>query len=219
MIMELPEKFNMPYAEIAQGELILEQPVRFEDLVYDLTYALKKKHCVYCDKRLKKYDCTIDHRYPRATGGISITNNLFPCCVKHNSDKNNLTHDEYMVAMTLEKNQRRNYEKILRKQKQKILDTVGFILPDEWVEYIDAEEIKYQKPQVEFRGKKYYQLLEFYHQHKKLPRPIIVDKENQLLDGYNVLVFAKDFEIQYIPVVKLENVIVLKYYNNDTIED
>ena len=211
MIMELPNKFKRPYAEIAQGELMLEQMIRFEDLVYDLTYAIKKKRCVYCGKRLKKKDCTVDHRYPRATGGISITNNLFPCCVKHNSDKGNLTHKEYLVAGNLSKTQRKEYEKDLRKDKQSILDRNGFILPTKWVEYIDVAEIKYKKPTYEFRGKKYHQILEFYHQHKKLPRPIVVDKENHLLDGYNILAFAKDFEIQYIPVVKLENVIVLRY--------
>ena len=45
-----------------------------------------------------------------------------------------------------------------------------------------------------------------YTKYKKLPRPIIVDKNNQLLDGYSIVLFARDFKIKQIPVIKLENV-------------
>ena len=49
-------------------------------------------------------------------------------------------------------------------------------------------------------------MLYFYKKYQKLPRPIIVDKNNKLLDGYNIIVFANDFNIKKIPVIKLENV-------------
>ena len=35
------------------------------------------------------------------------------------------------------------------------------------------------------------------------------DKDNQLLDGYNAFMFAKKFRIQHIPVIRLENVILV----------
>ena len=99
MIMELPKKFKLPFAEVTKdGQLIMDQVIRYEDLIYELAYALKKKRCVYCDTRLKnKLIRTIDHRYPRATGGVSIVDNLFPCCSKCNSDKGDLTHKEYLI--------------------------------------------------------------------------------------------------------------------------
>ena len=87
MIMELPKKFEFPFAKVKGGILEIYRLERFEDLMYELTYALKKKRCVYCGKKLKRTNSTLDHRYPRDTGGISITNNLFPCCSKCNSNK------------------------------------------------------------------------------------------------------------------------------------
>lgn len=215
MIIELPKKINIPFVDIADGHLIIEQMPRYEDLMYELTYAQKKKKCVYCGVRLRECNRTLDHRYPRDTGGVSITNNLFPCCHKCNSAKGNLTHKEYLESRDLLKRERREYVKELRKQKEEILGRIGYILPTDWVEYIDLNEIKYQKPSYDFRGKKYYRILEFYNQYKKLPRPIVVDKENQLLDGYNIIIFAKDLNIQYIPVIKLENVVVIKYHANE----
>lgn len=95
-----------------------------------------------------------------------------------------------------------------------MLKTIGYILPNDWVDYMEVNEVKYRQASHEFHGKKYYRLSEFYNKYKKLSRPIIVDSKNQLLDGYNVVVFAKEFGIQYIPVVKLENVTVLNYHAN-----
>lgn len=212
MIIELPKKINIPFVDIADGNLIIEQIVRYEDLMYELTYAQKKKKCVYCGRRMKKNNRTLDHRYPRDTGGVSITNNLFPCCPKCNSNKGNLTHKEYLECRNMSKQERKEYVRMLNEQKKEILGRIGYILPTQWVEYIDVKEVKYRKTAYDFRGKKYYRILEFYNQYKKLPRPIIVDRENQLLDGYNIIVFAKDFNIQYIPVIKLENVVVIRYY-------
>lgn len=212
MIMELPQKFKLPFAEVVKGQLIMEQVVRYEDLMYELSYALRKKNCAYCGKRLKKNNRTIDHRYPRSTGGISIVNNLFPCCERCNSDKDNFLKEEFLVYKELNnETEKREYRKYCEKEKQKILRRIGYVLPEKWVELIDVNDIIYQSPECNLRGKKYYRILEFYNKYKNLPRPIIVDKENKLLDGYNIILFAKDFDIQYIPVIKLENVVILNY--------
>ena len=211
MIIELPKKIQMPYVSIVDGYLIIEQLVRYEDLMYELTYALKKKQCVYCGKRLKKNDRTLDHRYPRDSGGVSITDNLFPCCLDCNIHKGNLTHKEYLQFRHMGPKKQKSFQKELKKQKQKIFGKIGYVLPNKWVEFISIENIKFQKATYNFHGKKYYRILEFYKLYNKLPRPIIVDMENQLLDGYNILMFAHEFNIQYVPVIKLENVIVIKY--------
>lgn len=97
MNIELPRKFNLPFVRIEEEQLILDYVRRYEDLMYELTYAQKEKRCIYCGKKLNKNNRTIDHLYPRCTGGISITNNLFPCCSPCNEDKGNLTHDEYLT--------------------------------------------------------------------------------------------------------------------------
>ena len=84
----------------------------------------------------------------------------------------------------------------------------GYILPNKWVEFKRIEDIKYHNPDCVLRGKKYHRILQFYNKYKQLPRPIIVDKEDKLMDGYNILLFAEDYEIRYIPVIVLENVII-----------
>lgn len=103
MIMELPKKFRLPFAEVKKETLVIYKLMRYEDLMYGLTYAIKKRRCIYCGKKLSKKSSTLDHRYPRATGGISITDNLFPCCSQCNSAKGDYTHEEFQELKELSK--------------------------------------------------------------------------------------------------------------------
>ena len=75
-----------------------------------------------------------------------------------------------------------------------------------WVSLVEMSKIKYDKVPNEMRGKPYCRILEFYEKYHKLPRPVIVDKRMRLLDGYNILFFAREFKIAKVPVVILENV-------------
>ena len=209
MILELPKKFKHKNAEIVDDTLMIFQLERFEELNYELTYALKKKKCIYCDTNLKHRNRTLDHRYPRATGGVSITNNLFPCCSKCNSKKTNLTHKEFMVFRKLDKEERQEYMEFVNDYKEKILNRIGYVLPNKWVEYMSVEDIKYRKITNFVYGKKFSKIKDFYDAHNHLPRPIIVDKENNVLDGYNVFMLAKEYGILFIPVIKLKNVILV----------
>lgn len=210
MIMELPRKFEIEsYAKVEDGKLYIYRLERFEDLMYELTYASKKKKCVYCGKKLKRKNSTLDHRYPRDTGGISITNNLYPCCSKCNSKKGGLTHDEYLKIMDLPKIEMKQMNRQFMKHKEKIMKKIGYKLPKKWVIFLEVSEIKYHKPEQDLRGKKYHRILEFYEKYKKLPRPVIVDVNNKLLDGYNIILFANDSKIKTIPVIRLDNVKLL----------
>lgn len=211
MYIELPQQFKLSFAKIVGNELLLYRLIRFEDVMYELTYALKEKVCVYCGQELKADDSTLDHRYPRDTGGISITNNLFPCCSRCNSNKSNLTHEEYLNVCKLSKEECKKYLIYVAENNKKIMKKIGYKLPRKWVTYEDVCNISYETPVDTLRGKRYRRILEFYKQYGKLPRPAIIDKYSQLLDGYNVLLFAKDWRIQRIPVIKLENVELLLY--------
>lgn len=210
MIMELPNKaFRIENAKLIGGELIIYNNVRFEDLMYELTYCTKKCVCEYCRKRLTKKTRTIDHVYPRIYGGISIINNLVPTCANCNSDKNDFTHDEYLHYLKLDTIERKKYRKIIRKQRDKILYEKGFILPKKWVSYVPVILIDYKPASNNLRGKRYYRIAEFYHKYKKLPKPVILDKNMRLLDGYNLILFAKDNNIKEVPVIILENVVLM----------
>ena len=50
MIMELPEKFEFPFAKVKGGILEIYRLERFEDLMYELTYALRKRDVSIVEK-------------------------------------------------------------------------------------------------------------------------------------------------------------------------
>lgn len=212
MIMELPKKRNVKisYAQIKNGNLIIFDLCRYEDMIFELTYATKKKVCAYCGKRLKQDNRTLDHIYPRSTGGVSIINNLNPSCPKCNSKKDNLTDEEYFefIKKKKSKNEQKEFLRYCSKRKEQKLKSIGYDLPNSWVMYEKVEKIKYIKPKYEYIGKKYYKIVEFYKKYKHLPRPVIIDKNNELLDGYNLLMFARKRKIKKVPVIRLDNVVL-----------
>lgn len=209
MNMELPKRFQNSAIRINGNVLEIHHSISFEELMYELTYALKGQQCIYCGEKLNGKNRTLDHRYPRDTGGISITNNLFPCCSECNPHKGNLTHVEYLKMKKLPELEKKQYRKKIEKQKVKIMKEIGFILPKKWIIVINSNHVSYRDPKEVIRGKRYTKIREFYKKYGTLPRPIVVDRNNQLLDGYNILLFAKDFKIKVIPAVKLENVVKL----------
>lgn len=206
MIMELPKKFYMSFAEVRDGELIIHRLERYEDLMYELTYELRKSKCIYCGKELKPKNRTLDHRYPRDTGGVSIVDNLYPTCSKCNSDKSNMTHDQYMHYRELSKGKRKEFRAQLECKREKRLRKKGFNLPDEWVTWVKVSEIIYEMPKDILRGKRYGRLVEHYEKYGNIGKPVVLDRSNKLLDGFNIVLFALDNDIKRIPAIKLDNV-------------
>lgn len=202
------KKFRTHNAEVINSELLIYDNLRFEDLMYELTYASKKCICSYCGKRLKNNTRTMDHGFPRATGGISITNNLFPCCADCNSKKGDLTHDEFLHYLKLNPVEQKQYRYQLLAYRERIFSTKGFKLPKKWITYMSTLLIVYKVPATTYKGKKFYRISEFYQKYTKLPRPIIVDRNLQLLDGYNTLLFAQERKLKEVPVIILDNVIL-----------
>ena len=214
MIMTLPEHFNHPTVEIRENTLFIKKLIRFEDLMYELSYALKKRHCCYCGKKLSVRDSTMDHRWPKYSGGISITDNLYPCCSDCNSRKGKLTHEEFLKFESI-KNLRakKQYLECLELQNEQAFKDIGFKLPDEWISYVETKLIKHCRydifANVSFRGKRYERISLFYEKYNQFPCPVMLDKNNQLLDGYNVFLYAQDHAIDMLPAIQLENVIIV----------
>ena len=206
MFLELPERIEMSFAEIKNGILMIKKVTRFEDMMYMLTYSFKEWKCVYCGEELTLETRTLDHKFPRDTGGISITNNLHPCCSKCNGKKSNLTHKEYLkVLVTDNKEKRKSYLKNVKQYNRSIMRRIGFKLPRKWVEYEELNNIIYEDPDEILRGVRYQEISEFYKEFKKFPKPAILDKNNRLLNGFNIILFARDFKMLQVPVIKLEN--------------
>ena len=206
MIMELPRKFNSPHVSCTGNFLKINQLVRYEELMYDLAKAIKGKRCIYCGKKLKESNYTLDHRYPKDTGGISITNNLFPCCDICNSAKGNLTHNEYLEIIGLSKRDKKKIIKDIFEHNDIIMKKIGYKLPRRWVEIENVDKVQYTNPKCFNKGKKYRNIATFYKKNHRLPRPVIVDRNYNLLEGYNIILFAKEMNISEIPMIILENV-------------
>ena len=211
MIMDLAKKFCIEnYARVEEGVLYIERLERIEDLMYELTYAMRKHRCVYCRKKLKRKNSTLDHRYPRDTGGVSIVNNLYPTCPLCNSHKSNFLHHEYLKVCKLPRDEKKKEIKKFYRQRDRNLKNIGYMLPKKWIENVDISEIKCRPPGLDLRGKKYHRIIAFWDTYHKLPRPIVLDRNNVLLDGYNIIIFSRDFKIKTIPAIKLENVELLQ---------
>lgn len=210
MIMELPKKFNRPFAEVSNNMLMIYQLNRFEDIMFELTYAFNEKRCVYCGKRLKKFNRTLDHRIPKSIGGVSIVDNLYPTCYSCNSDKAELLHQEYINLLSLNptKGQRKKFLKDVKKEREKLKKKRGFFIYEEWIHYFKVEDIIFKEPEWIVHGNQYNKIAEFYQKYRHFLRPIIVDKDNYLLDGYNIVLFAIENKIKKVPVIRLDNVVL-----------
>jgi len=184
--------------------------VYWEEMMYDLAYKLNKTSgCLYCNRSFKKKDLTLDHIFPRNYGGISISNNLLPSCEECNGMKGCLDGNEFWKMKKRETQAERDdfREKIIR-EKERIRYITGFILPDNWVEYCDIDDLKIREfyninhtESQKLRDNKKY--IEKYNHFK---RPIIVDKNYWVLDGYNWYLAGKQKGYETVPIVRLENV-------------
>lgn len=58
--------------------------------------------CYYCKKKFKPNELTMDHKIPLSRGGLSIKENLVPCCKECNNKKKYLLTvewDEYLKKL------------------------------------------------------------------------------------------------------------------------
>ena len=191
--------------------LYMEGNFGFEKLMYDLTYAIFGKHyCYYCNKNFKNKKMTIDHMYPVDYRGITITNNLIPSCSDCNSRKSNLTTEEFIEYNDLRtKKERARYreEMITRKEHMRLLK--GFDIPKEWVTAMNLSEILVPSFGTRILGKRYDKYMNFIKKYGHFPKPIVVSSNHVLLDGWNVFMCANKLKYSKVPVVILENVVVL----------
>lgn len=219
MIIELPREFSKTYrkgyATIRKGILELHGNFGydFEKIMVDLAYEIKgRTRCYYCHNQVDEEKITIDHLYPRHFGGITVTNNLEPACTNCNSKKTNMNQYEFQVWRTIkEKADKKEFFKecIQRKRSKKCdpKEMKGFDLPKEWVTYVPFNTIQ-KVTNMDQRGtRRYIRMTRFVKKYKKLPRPMTISANNVLLNGETAYVVAKEFKIENIPVVILENVL------------
>lgn len=185
--------------------------VDWDKTMYALAYKLKKmERCPYCGTELRKTNMTIDHMFPRNYGGVSVSNNLIPCCNDCNSTKSNLDVEEFtewMKKETQEEKDRFRNETI--KKKESIRYLKGFILPTKWISYVDINKLQVREfyKSATITSKRMKDNLEYIEKYNHLQRPIIVDRNFWILDGYICYLAAKQSgKFTEVPIVLLENV-------------
>lgn len=198
------------YAVVENGIMRIVGAISYEKLMFCACYHKYGLVCAYCGESLTKDTKTIDHKFPKVYGGVSILDNLLPACPKCNEEKSSLFEDEYRTLCKIEdKQDKKRYRfKCIGKHEEEVAKR-GFCIPEEWIEketqviladFIFSEDYK--------KSNKYLQIKEFFFKYGKMPKPIIISANNRLLDGFNLLMLAKNEAINPIPVIKLENVIV-----------
>ena len=204
------KKINVGYIE--DGVLKLRNIAAFKRVVYELTYQMKGWHmCYYCGKRVKNKKITIDHLYPQNLGGITITNNLVPACAKCNSEKSNMTLEEYNKFLKIQdKYLEKEYWQEMKEKKEDFRKNKQYQIPEKWL--IEQEiskiflEVRLDNPT---KTLKYKKVEKFYAKYGYFQRPIVVDKNGFLLDGFYNVIYAKIHGIETLQAVRLENVEVI----------
>lgn len=211
MIIELPESFKYGNtARIENGILRIPQGTCWREFMYQLTLAKKGKNCWYCGVKLKKQELTMDHLWPQDLGGPTIPNNLAPACQECNNKKSNLTEIQYRQLLKAPSNKKKEIRsRFIRRNEQHKINK-GYYLPREWITSRKIDSILVTLIMTEdYLCKRYAKIGTFYESYGHLPYPIVVDRNNYLLDGFLVLMFAKNNGITRVPTIALENVEVI----------
>lgn len=218
MIIEIPEKFYKrkardKYAEVKDGILEIHGFWSFKRLMVEIAYELKgKNQCYYCKKPLLDSEVTVDHLFPEAYGGISVTNNLVPACKVCNNMKADMNEKEYKEWLNIEDKVQRKafYEKISTRKinkKYSIAIKETYDIPQEWIRYQRLETIKNLESSKTKTGKTYLKIYDFVKKYRKLPVVLVISWNGILLDGRIAYEVAEELKLEMVPVVVLENVL------------
>ena len=217
MIIDLPKNTSNEilvineHMKIEDGILKLKFPYSLKNAMYILTYQMKGKHkCSYCTSELLNNKATLDHVIAQDFGGPTITNNLEPCCNICNQQKSNMTKEQYLEFSLLPPFERKLYLKKIQPILESFHKSSFPLLPKEWIEEINLENILVNIFFSEdYKSSKYEKTKEYYEKYGHFQKTLIVDRRNFLLDGFTILMYAKNHNIKNVPVIVLENVEVI----------
>lgn len=217
MIIDLPKHETIgitvinEHMKIENETLKIKFPYSLRKAMYTLTYKMKGKHkCYYCGCEISTGKATLDHIYPKYLGGPTITDNLLPSCMSCNTKKSNMTRNQFKVFLSLSPQVRKVYLEQLRCDFEVLRKNGDFLFPKTWVEEKEINFITTNDSLLKNCEKlKYMDVEEYYRKYGYFQEPVVVDKHNFLLDGSCILAYAKNFKIQKVPVIVLENVEVI----------
>lgn len=214
MIIELPKHslnnitIINEHMKMENGILKIKYPYSLRKAMYTLTYKMKGKHkCFYCRCEILNSKATLDHLFPQYFGGPTIPNNLVPSCIKCNTTKSNMTKEQYERFLSLDIKEQKKYLAYLQSSFEDIRKSGNFAFPKDWMEEKNINDIIFDSALIEnCEVSKITSVKEYYLTYEHFKAPLIVDKNNFLLDGFYVLMYAKESNIEKVPVITLENV-------------
>lgn len=221
MLVELPKKYERrlnkySFARIRDGVLELKGDFNFEKIMVELTYQMRgRTECHYCKRAVKANKITIDHMFPSDFGGVTITNNLVPACSCCNSNKSNMNQYEFRIWSKLDSREEKKsfyHNTISRKKRNKKNPYIkkGYDMPRKWIQFIKLDYVT-KVSRINTEGsEKYQKMLVFAQKAKKIPRPLVLSSNLILIDGETAYAVAKHMHFMEVPVIILDNVIVLQ---------
>ena len=219
MIIALPEKFfynadDRDRAFVDKNTLYVEGRINFEGLMYSLTYSIKDSdHCLYCGRELLSNKRTLDHMYPKFFGGVSIPDNLAPCCPSCNSKKSCLTAQQFSKwrRITTADKRDRVFKEMVNSNIRKIKN--GILLPREWLTYYNVSDVlKVISFDEVCNSQEANERIDmFYFKYQHYSKPIIVSSNDWVFAGFHILYHAKRHSIENVPAILLENVVHLSH--------
>lgn len=217
MNIKLPKKFYYTTSEtscayVANNTLYIQGYVNFEALMYTLTYTIYGyEKCRYCGRTLSTEERTLDHIYPRGYGGVSITDNLLPCCIPCNQSKTDMAPYQYKEWQKIEtrKDKRNYYRKCIKDNAQRI-SKGKFILPRRWLEDYDISKLLYDYDLSCIDQIQIDKIDDYYNKNHQYSHPIVVSSNNWLLKGMPIAYHAIIHNKKTMPAIVLDNVVVIR---------
>lgn len=196
---------------IKDGILYLRYGQSFQNTMYSLTYFMKGKNfCYYCKSPIPRDEITMDHMYPRSVGGPTIPQNLIPSCKRCNSQKSDMTFEQYKTYLSLgSASERSAYVSKINNIRERIRNAGLFDLPVDWVVPIATSTIRSVIDSASISATKFQKCKLYYETYHCFQNPIILDRNLFTLDGFYMYLVARYFEIEFVPAIVLDNVEVI----------
>ena len=218
MIIELPRSFimnspiNTKGAFVENGMLKIGKEQSFRKVMTEITYQIKgRNRCCYCGKIIPEEEMTIDHMYPQAFGGPTITNNMLPSCKKCNNEKGDLNPSQYKAYLKAkEKGEINKFRAEIQKYRKFMRELVDFDIPQEW---LSEEEISKLIVMLDlednYKGQMYNKISRYYEKNHHFQKPVIIGKNDFVFDGFLATMYAKNVGLKRVPVIRMDNVEVI----------
>lgn len=157
-------------------------------------------YCEYCGKKLNRRNSRIDHKNSKQRGGPSIPDNLAIVCENCNTKKSELNFEEYQESLKLSKEEKKAFKDTIQKKVKEIKVPD---IPKQWFEEEKVSNIKFYKSSKRRYNKKFEKYL---RENRYIIYPVILDRNNFVLEGIGIVLMAIEKNIEYIPVIRLNNV-------------